>query len=147
MKSQSHPSQRAYAVKNRFRRFAHRTSEAVGTPYAFAFSVLSIVLWLATGPIFHFSDTWQLVINTATTIVTFLMVFVIQNSQNRDAKAFHLKLDELLRGVRGARTELVNLEEMTDEELEALHEEFRDLHERVARKIGLRRKQCQVPGC
>jgi low affinity Fe/Cu permease len=77
---------------------------------------------------FHFSDTWQLVINTGTTIITFLMVFLIQNTQNRDAKAIHLKLDELIRGVKGARTGLVNLEQLSDDELEQLHEEFERIH-------------------
>jgi low affinity Fe/Cu permease len=86
-----------------------------------------VVVWGASGPLFHFSDTWQLVINTGTTIVTFLMVFLIQNTQNRDSKALHLKLDELIRGVEGARTHLVDLEEMTDEELDQLQEQFRTI--------------------
>jgi low affinity Fe/Cu permease len=93
--------------------------------------------WAVTGPLFHFSDTWQLVINTATTIVTFLVVFLIQNTQNRDNKAIHLKLDELLRGVRGARTGLVNLESLTDEELDRLQKEFEKLcvkHPKPARE-------------
>src|SRR4051812_46594842 len=96
--------------KERFRQFAHKVAEIVGTPKAFVFALTAVVLWLFSGPMFGFSDTWQLVINTATTIVTFLMVFLIQNSQNRDARAFHLKLDELIRAVRGARTEMVDLE-------------------------------------
>ncbi|MBI3544505.1 MAG: low affinity iron permease family protein [Deltaproteobacteria bacterium] len=122
-----------------FRRFAHRTAELVGTPAAFSTALAIIVLWIATGPLFHFSDTWQLVINTATTIITFLMVFLIQNSQNRDAKAFHLKLNELIKGVRGARTEMVDLEELTDDDLERMHEEFRVLHEKLAKKIATRK--------
>ena len=113
----------------------------MGSPLAFCIALAAIVLWVTTGPFFHFSDTWQLVINTATTIVTFLMVFLIQNSQNRDAKTFHLKLDELIRGVRGARTELVDLEELTDEELEKLHGEFHALHEKLAKKISIRKAQ------
>ena len=100
---------------------------AVGSPWAFLVAFLSIVAWAATGPRFHYSDTWQLVINTATTIVTFLMVFLIQNTQNRDTKAIHLKLDELLRGVKGARTGLVNLESLTDEKLDELQHEFEKL--------------------
>src|SRR5436190_7787358 len=107
-----------------FRRFSHGVSEATGTPWAFVGAFGVIVIWAITGPIFGFSDTWQLVINTGTTIVTFLMVFLIQNTQNRDAKAMHLKLDELLRGVQGARTGLVDLESLTDEELEQLAQEF-----------------------
>src|SRR5439155_25194618 len=99
-----------------FRSFAEGTSHAVGSPWAFALAVLIIAGWALTGPLFHFSDTWQLVINTATTIVTFLVVFLIQNTQNRDNKAIHLKLDELLRGVRVTRTGLVNPESLTDVE-------------------------------
>jgi low affinity Fe/Cu permease len=115
-----------------FRRLAHATSERVGSPSTFFLAVGTIVVWGATGPYFGFSDTWQLIINTGTTIVTFLMVFLIQNTQNRDAIAMHLKLDELLRGVKGARTSLVDLEDLTDEEIEALQHEFRALHERYA---------------
>ena len=107
-----------------FRRAAHQTANAVGSPFAFLTALSVIVAWLFTGPAFHFSDTWQLVINTGTTIITFLMVFLIQNSQNRDARAMHLKLDELLRGVHGARTALVNLESLPDERLMELQAEF-----------------------
>src|SRR6476660_8522616 len=99
-----------------FRKFAHKTSVIAGSPWAFIAAVVIIIAWAVSGPIFSFSDTWQLVINTGTTIITFLMVFLIQNTQNRDAKAVHLKLDELLRGVKGARTGLVDLEDLTDEE-------------------------------
>ena len=112
---------------------------AVGSPGAFLLAALSIVIWAAIGPIFHFSDTWQLVINTATTIITFLMVFLIQNTQNRDTKALHLKLDELLRGVGGARTSLVNLESLSDEELDRLQKEFERLRGRAARQNDGRR--------
>ncbi len=128
-------------IKNRFRYFARWTSDLVGMPAAFFIALLTVVVWLCSGPYFHFSDTWQLVINTGTTIVTFLMVFLIQNSQNRDSKAFHLKLDELIRGVRGARTELVDLEEMTDEELEKMQKEFRELHDKLSRKITHRKQR------
>src|SRR5881296_4296148 len=110
-----------------FHKFAHRAAEWVGSPWAFLAAVMVIVIWAATGPIYHYSDTWQLVINTATTIVTFLMVFVIQNTQNRDAKAIQLKLDELIRGVQGARTGLVRLEELSDEELKELECSFQRL--------------------
>jgi low affinity Fe/Cu permease len=94
-------------------------------------AVAAIVIWAALGPVYQYSDTWQLVINTATTIVTFLMVFLIQNTQNRDAKAIQLKLDELLRGVKGARTGLVRLEELTDEELKELQTSFEALRQKV----------------
>src|SRR5215510_3665390 len=111
-----------------FRRFAKAISNIVGTSWVFIIAVMTIFSWAILGPMFHYSDTWQLVINTGTTIITFLMVFLIQNTQNRDAKAIHLKLDELIKGVKGARTGLVNLENLTDEELERLHKEFERLH-------------------
>ena len=93
--------------------------------------VLAILIWIVTGPTFHFSDTWQLIINTATTIITFLMVFLIQNTQNRDAKAMHLKLDELIRAIKNARDELVDLEDLSDEELKKLEEQFRGMRKRA----------------
>src|SRR5919205_2612060 len=94
-----------------FRKFAQKTSQIVGSSWSFMLAVFIIAVWALTGPMFHYSDTWQLVINTGTTIVTFLMVFLIQNTQNRDAQAIHLKLDELIRGVKGARNRLVSLED------------------------------------
>ncbi|HEX3084757.1 MAG TPA: low affinity iron permease family protein [Pyrinomonadaceae bacterium] len=115
-----------------FRQFAQRVSQMAGTSWAFILAVTLIVIWALTGPIFHYSDTWQLVINTGTTIITFLMVFLIQNTQNRDAKAIHLKLDELIKGVKGARTGLVNLEQLSDKDLEQLQKEFERLHQPVA---------------
>ena len=108
-----------------FRKFSQATSQIVGSSWAFIIAVLIILVWGITGPLFHYSDTWQLVINTGTTIITFLMVFLIQNTQNRDAKAIHLKLDELLRGVKGARTHLVDLEALSDEELDRLQQQFK----------------------
>ncbi len=117
--------------REKFRFCARWVADAVGSQWAFSLACLVIAAWAATGPLFHFSDTWQLVINTATTIVTFLMVFLIQNTQNRDTKAVHLKLDELLRGVQGARTSLVNLESLDDEELEKLQKEFEHLRQRT----------------
>jgi low affinity Fe/Cu permease len=114
-------------VRDAFRCFAQRASVLLGSAWAFSGAVLVIVVWLVTGPTFHFSDTWQLIINTATTVVTFLMVFLIQNTQNRDAKAMHLKLDELIRAVKGARNQLVDLEELSDDDLRKLDEQFRRL--------------------
>jgi low affinity Fe/Cu permease len=114
-------------VSDAFRVFARRSSNVLGSPWAFVLAILVIVVWAATGPTFHFSDTWQLIINTGTTIVTFLMVFIIQNTQNRDAKAVHLKLDEIIRALKGARNELVDLEELSDEDLKKLGEQFRRL--------------------
>jgi low affinity Fe/Cu permease len=123
-------------MKQIFRQFAANTAEKVGSPWSFLLGVVIVLLWAAAGPVYHYSDTWQLVINTGTTVVTFLMVFVIQNSQNRDAKAIHLKLDELIRAVKGARNGLVNLEDLSDEELDWLRQEFRRLRERCGPEPG-----------
>jgi low affinity Fe/Cu permease len=101
-----------------------------GTPIAFTVSFLIIVVWAIAGPFFHFSDSWQLVINTSTTIVTFLMVFLIQNMQNRDAKAIHLKLDELIRAVKGARNNLITIENLSEEELARLEKQFTRIAEK-----------------
>ena len=114
-----------------FRKFAHRISQWAGTSWAFILAMLIIIVWGITGPIFKYSDTWQLVINTGTTIITFLMVFLIQNTQNRDAKAMHLKLDELIRAVKGARNQLVDLENLSDEDLKKLEEQFRRLRKQA----------------
>jgi low affinity Fe/Cu permease len=113
---------------------ASRIAMAAGQPLTFAMALGIIAVWAVTGPLFDFSDTWQLIINTGTTIVTFLMVFLIQNSQNRDARAIQLKLDELLRAVEKARTDMVDLENCTDEELDRLQEQFHRLHDRLQRR-------------
>src|SRR5712671_7605821 len=110
-----------------FRKFSIAAANALGSSWMFIANVLLILIWLVAGPVFHYSDTWQLVVNTATTVFTYLAVFLIQNTQNRDATAIHLKLDELIKGVGGARTHLVNLEELSDEDLSALQEEFKRL--------------------
>jgi low affinity Fe/Cu permease len=107
-----------------FTRFAKWTAHAAGHPATFAIAVAMLLAWALLGPVFHFSDSWQLVINTATTIITFLMVFLIQNTQNRDAVAMHLKLDELIRAVHGARNRLMDLENLTEEELEELRTSY-----------------------
>ena len=116
-----------------FRKMSQKTSEWMGSSWSFILAVAVIVVWAVTGPIFHYSDSWQLIINTGTTIITFLMVFLIQNTQNRDAVATQIKLDELIRAVKGARTRLVHLEDCTDEELVELQEEFKRLHDRLDR--------------
>jgi low affinity Fe/Cu permease len=113
-----------------FRIFAKRSSMVLGSAWTFGIAILVIVIWGLTGPAFHYSNTWQLIINTGTTIVTFLMVFLIQNTQNRDAKAAHLKLDEIIRALKGARNELIDLEKLTDEDLTSLEKQF----ERVRKK-------------
>jgi low affinity Fe/Cu permease len=132
-KLREHEKERDFfcAVSDAFRVFARRSSMMLGSAWAFAVAVLVIVVWLLTGPMFHFSDTWQLIINTATTVVTFLMVFLIQNTQNRDAKAMHLKLDELIRAIKDARNELVDLEDLSDEELQKLEQQFRNMRQRA----------------
>lgn len=121
-------------MNDTFRKFSHKTSQIMGSPYAFIFSLVLVVVWGFSGRFFNYSDSWQLLINTSTTIATFLMVFLIQNTQNRDAKAIHLKLDELIKAVKGARTGLVNLEELSDEELDKLEAEFRRLQEYHAKR-------------
>jgi low affinity Fe/Cu permease len=110
-----------------FRRFAHQVSEALGSPIAFIVAVLLVLTWAILGPVFQFSETWQLVINTGTTIITFLMVFVIQNTQNRDIATQQLKLDELLRAVKGARNRLIDLESFSDDQLQQLKRQFNEL--------------------
>jgi low affinity Fe/Cu permease len=124
-------------IKDAFRIFARQSSVVLGTPWAFTAAIIIILIWALTGPAFHYSDTWQLIINTGTTIVTFLMVFLIQNTQNRDAKAVHLKLDEVIRALKGARNELVDLETLSDEDLTRLKKQFqriRRLAERASEK-------------
>ena len=137
-KTSNHKSRKAdenhtcHGFRGAFRLCAQWMASAVGSPFAFSVAVLTIVVWALTGPFFHYSDTWQLIINTGTTIITFLMVFLIQNTQNRDTKALHLKLDELLRGVTGARTSFVNLENLSDEDLDRLQNEFDRIKRRLA---------------
>jgi low affinity Fe/Cu permease len=118
-------------ISDAFRVFARRSAIMMGSAWAFTGALVVILVWLVTGPTFHFSDTWQLIINTATTIITFLMVFVIQNTQNRDAKAVHLKLDEMIRALKGARNRLVDLEDLSDEELKKLEEQFQRLRKKA----------------
>ena len=123
-----------------FRRFAHACANYVGSSWAFGLAAAGCLIWASSGPFFHYSDTWQLVINTATTVLTFLAVFLIQNTQNRNDLAVQLKLDELLRAVQTARTGLVDLENSTDEEIARLKAEFERLRERAARNAQRRAK-------
>ncbi len=117
-----------------FRRFSVGAASILGSSWMFFVNLLLIFMWLVSGPIFRFSDTWQLVVNTATTVITYLAVFLIQNTQNRDTRAIQLKLDELIKGVEGARTHLVNLENLTDEELDNLQKEFARIRKRKGKK-------------
>lgn len=126
-------------MANFFSHFARAASNGVAHPMAFCSAILVVLFWAASGPLLHFSQSWQLIINTGTTILTFLMVFLLQNMQNRDSKAMQIKLDELLRALKGARTELVDLENVTEEELARYGEEFKNLHlryEKVLKKRG-----------
>ena len=126
-----------------FSDLARNAAWVLGTPLAFVAACAIVVLWALSGPLFGFSDTWQLVINTGTTIVTFLMVFLVQNTQNRDARALHLKLDELLRSVKAARNQLINLENCTDDELERIERQFQaqtggaQHDQRQSQKVGI----------
>jgi low affinity Fe/Cu permease len=126
-----------------FTQFARWTSRAAGRPGAFAAAVAVILLWGLSGPVFGYSDTWQLVINTGTTIVTFLMVFVIQNSQNRDSEAIQVKLDEIIRCIDHAHNELLDLEELDESEIDRLRKEYRDLA--AAARDGARRDRTPAP--
>lgn len=119
-----------------FRQLAQHTSNAAGSSGAFGTALVLVLVWLLLGPIFHYSDTWQLLINTATTIVTFLMVFLIQNTQNRDSRVIHLKLDELLRAIDTARTAFADLENLSDEEIKKIQEEFQHLSEKYGESIS-----------
>ena len=120
--------------KDSFHKISQNVSSKLGSPMAFLLALLLIVVWALTGPIFNFSDTWQLVINTTTTIVTFLMVFAIQNTQNRDSRAMQLKLNELIKASRGARTEFVDIEDLTDTELDVMQAQFKEFHDKLIEK-------------
>ena len=126
-----------------FHRISSKFSYAVGTPSAFLIALLIILLWGTSGPLFHFSDTWQLVINTSTTIVTFLMVFLIQNTQNRDGKEVHLKLDELIRTSR-ARNSFLDLDDVSDDELKVLDQEFHELYEKQMASDAMRKLHAKL---
>ena len=119
-------------MKETFRRYADLAAQAVGSYWAFLLALCTVGVWVVTGPYFRYSDTWQLFINTGTTVITFLMVFLIQNTQNRESRIVTLKLDELLRGVEGARTGLIQLDKMSDEQLEHVRSEFSKLRETYA---------------
>lgn len=131
-------------MKNIFRIAANRISAWTGTATVFLGAVLIIIIWAITGPAFHYSDTWQLVINTGTTIVTFLMVFLIQNTQNRDGKAVQLKLDELIRATKGARNSFAGLEDLTDDEIQQLDKEFKLMGQNPATQRALTKLRDQI---
>jgi low affinity Fe/Cu permease len=128
-----------------FTRFSKKTARATGQPYTFAVALALIVIWAVTGPLFDFSDTWQLVVNTGTTVVTFLMVFLIQSTQNRDAEAVHIKLDELLRVTSGAHNVLLDLEELEERDLEKLRAAYCRLADEARRGLDHGRSDGGVP--
>lgn len=132
------PMEPAKPSHDAFHHISQSVSNRLGSPTAFALAVLLIIVWVFSGPFFNYSDTWQLVINTTTTIVTFLMVFAIQNTQNRDAKAMQLKLSELIKASRNARTEFVDIEDLTDTELNLLSDQFKEIHEKFNAKVTKR---------
>jgi low affinity Fe/Cu permease len=122
-------------MKNWFRAFSQKVSVWAGSPLAFVSCSVIVLVWAFSGPEFHYSDTWQLVINTGTTIITFLMVFLIQNTQNRDSRAIHLKLDELIRATKHARNEMIDLQQLADEELDRLHKELCEQREKTEHRL------------
>jgi low affinity Fe/Cu permease len=128
-------------VNDIFSKIASKASDIVGSPWAFIVATTIIIAWALSGPVFGFSDTWQLIINTSTTIVTFLMVFLIQNTQNRSDKATQIKLDELLRATKGARNSLVDIEEVSDKQLKELQLHFRLMHEKYGKELEKRNKK------
>lgn len=130
----------SFIMSEFFRKLARAVSAFVGSPFAFFFALLILLIWGISGPIYHYSDTWQLVINTGTTIVTFLIVFLIQNTQNRDTKALNIKLDELIRAVNEARNKMIDLESLDDEQLNSLEESFRTLAHKRGRNIFIEEK-------
>jgi len=134
-------------MRDKFRKAAQASADAVGSPWALVAGLAVTLAWLASGPFFHYSDTWQLIINSSTSVVTFLMVFLIQNTQNRDARVIHMKLDELIRALGPARNELVQMEGLTDEELDRLSKEFEHLKERAATglaRIEERKREAKI---
>jgi low affinity Fe/Cu permease len=128
---------REMLVEHRFSRFATYSSNLVGSPAAFLFALATIVVWFAIGPIFHFSDTWQLIVNSWTNIATFVVVFLIQNAQNRDSKAINLKLAELIRAIGPANDDMMDIERLTDKELEALSERYAQIRKEWERRRNL----------
>ncbi len=131
-------------MKELFRKIAAKISYATGTANAFLLAIGVVIIWALSGPAFGYSDTWQLVINTGTTIVTFLMVFLIQNTQNRDSKALHLKLDELIRSTKSARKAFIDLENFSDEDLDLLDRESREMHEDLQDNATIRRLRKKI---
>lgn len=132
-------------VKSRFVKFAQMISCYAGSPYSFMVALGIIILWAVTGPLFDYSETWQLMVNTGTTIVTFLMVFLVQNTQNRDSKAMQVKLDELIRCKEGAHTVLLDIEQLTDEELDRIREQYEEIAACARRRLANGKDDTTIP--
>jgi low affinity Fe/Cu permease len=132
------PKKRSRSISQRLEQFARRVTVWSGSSLAFVIALSVVVIWAVTGPLFDFSDTWQLVINTGTTIATFLMVFLIQRAQNKDALALHLKLNEIVAALEGASNRLIDIEDLTEEEIETLHKHYRRLVEMTKRDSDIR---------
>lgn len=132
-----HPRDGRPRMREFFRQFSARSADIVGSPWAFLLGVVAILLWAAAGPTFHYSDTWQLIVNSGSSIVTFLMVFLIQNTQNRDARAMQMKLNELIRAVASARNFVMDLENCSEEEIAELRKEFEEIRARVKKRTPL----------
>ena len=145
MLSDANAPMRPTKSRSLFTRFAKATSRWSGRPIAFLLAVAVVIVWIATGPVFHFSDTWQLVINTGTTIITFLMVFLIQNTQFRDTEAIQVKLDELLRSTKGAHNALLDLEELEDRELDEMRAVYQRLAEEARDRVRRGQLDTNVP--
>jgi len=147
MKTKAHHSSKRPRKESstRFHQFAQRSARLAGKPGTFGVAILVIGLWAVSGPLFHFSDTWQLVINTSTTIITFLMVFLIQNTQNRDSEAMQLKLDELIRATKTAHTALLDLEELSEQELDALKRSYQKLAKEALEQIRAGKSDLNTP--
>jgi low affinity Fe/Cu permease len=131
--------------RNTFQRFARTAARATGRPVAFGIALGAVVIWAILGPIFHFSDTWQLVINTATTIVTFLMVFLIQNTQNRDSEAVQIKLDELLRATHGCHNAVLDIEELSEVELDQIKRGYSALAKKALKEVRNGKSDLGIP--
>lgn len=123
-----------------FRKLATWISNTVGSPYSFTLAIIVVTIWLVTGSMFEFSDSWQMVVNTVTNIVALLMIFILQYTQNRDSRAIHIKLDELLKSLHGARTGMVDIEDLSDEDLDGLQTEFHELHIKYSGELKKRKK-------
>ena len=147
MKNKPHHSSKRSRRESssKFHQFAQHSARLAGRPSTFGVAVLVILLWGVSGPLFHFSDTWQLIINTSTTIITFLMVFLIQNTQNRDSEAMQLKLDELIRATRTAHTALLDVEELSEEELDKLRRSYQQLAREALREVRAGKSDLTTP--